>query len=362
MGRLLESSAAMGSRWHTRSALVLASLVALAGCGRDLLPNNNFGSLGEADEADEGGPGAGADDGVTTVSTTDDDVGEDGPTSSTDEGPSSDTASEGPTSDTADESEDETASATTASTEESTDADDQDDVDESDSFDGVDTWGTPPDVTNEPCAPLAQDCFPTHKCVPYATVEGSPFLDANKCMPILGDKIWGEPCTLSDFNEAQDDCNGEGFCWNLEWVEGELHGTCVPFCVGSPQDLMCPEGWGCLFSGAVALCAKQCHPLAQDCPLDYGCYWAGNGFDCGLVASPGGDLEACDMTNDCVPGLACVDKALVPECSGSDVNCCTPWCDITGPDTCAAPRSCVPFFEPGQAPPGFGDVGVCILG
>lgn len=227
---------------------------------------------------------------------------------------------------------------------------------------GDDTWGIPPDVTNEPCDPLAQACFPTHKCVPFASQPNSSFWDANKCMPIIGDKAWGEACTLDSYSNAQDDCDGEGFCWKLQWSEGQLHGVCVPFCVGSPQNLTCPVGWGCLFSGAIALCSKQCDPLIQDCPQDYGCYWSGGGFDCALTASPAGPMQACDDYNDCLPGLACVEKTLVPGCQGNDPSCCTQWCDLDEPDPCGPPLSCTAFFAPNEAPPMLADVGVCVQG
>lgn len=326
--------------------------VLVFGCGRGTLPNNNFGTLGDeigesGSQTPTEGEGESSPDGTSATSSSDEISDEsestdaEGTTAETGTGTTTTTTSDGP--------------------DESTDDVDSLDTFDADGFETQDTWGVPPDVTNEPCEPLAQDCFPTHKCVPFATEPGSPFLDANKCMPIVGDHSWGEPCTLSDFNEAQDDCDGDGFCWNLEWVGGQLHGTCVPFCTGTPQDLMCPVGWGCLFSGALALCSKQCDPLLQDCPLDYGCYWAGNGFDCSLVGTPAGDQQACDSYNDCLPGYACVDKMAVPGCVGNDPNCCTPWCDLDGADPCPAPRACVPFFDEGEAPPGYADVGACIL-
>jgi hypothetical protein len=163
---------------------------------------------------------------------------------------------------------------------------------------------------------------------------------------------------LSSYHEAQDDCDADGFCWNLEWVQGELHGTCVPFCLGTPQDLMCPIGWGCLFSGAVSLCPKKCDPLLQDCPANYGCYWAGNNFQC-LLTSMVGPNHTCDKVNECQPGLACVDKALVPGCVGNEDGCCTPWCNLDAPD-CPSQFDCVAFFDEGSVPEWLAHNGVCI--
>jgi hypothetical protein len=43
------------------------------------------------------------------------------------------------------------------------------------------------------------------------------------------------------------------------------------------------------------------------------------------------------------------------------VNCCTPYCSLAAP-TCVAPDECVSFYgDPNAAPPGFEDVGVCVL-
>lgn len=328
----------------------------LVGCGPGELPDPSFGT--GVDEYGESnttltaeGPDAGPDSSASSIG---DEVSSSGPDSS-DEASSSSNG-EAPTT----SSEAETSASTSSSDDTSTSADTSASASTSDSESAEDgNWGIPPDVTNEPCNPLAQDCFPTHKCVPYSTVQGNPFLDADKCMPILGDKGWGEPCTLSNFNEAQDDCDGEGFCWNLEWVEGELHGTCVPFCTGSPQNLMCPSGWGCLFSGAVALCSKQCNPLLQDCPNQYACYWILDAFQCSLTGSLGGDVDPCNQANDCVPGMGCMAQADVPGCPGNEATCCTPFCDLDTP-ACSGNRECIAFFGPGEAPAGFEDVGICL--
>ena len=340
-------------------ALALASSLALSGCSRGPLPDLGFGSQSSS-EASEGSedspssssssPGSGSS-GAPNPSGSSSEWGEE------DEG---EAAGSGEASSEATSATSATDATTDPATSDASEVSGDPSGDPSEGEEWGEEWGIPPDVTNEPCDALAQDCFPTHKCVPFASEPGSGFWDANKCMPILGEKTWGEPCTMSNPNEAQDDCDGEGFCWNLEWVEGQLHGICVPFCVGSPQDLMCPSGWGCLFTGAIALCSKQCSPLLQDCPEAYGCYWTGGTFDCQINGTPAQAGEACDMNNDCLPGLACVDKPAVPNCQGEDANCCTPWCDLDAPDPCAPPLACVPFFEQGQAPESFANVGVCI--
>ncbi len=344
------SASVVGMRGGVLGLLALA----LAGCGPGRLPDLGFGTAGD-DAGETAGTGADAGEGPSTSASTS------AGTSVGDEQPGDGDGDDEPGTSAGTTSTSAGTTSTSAGSTSAGDGDGDDDGDgDSDWGDGNDTWGEPPDVTNEPCEPLTQDCFPTHKCVPYATQPGTSFLDANKCMPILGDRQWGEPCMLSSFQEGQDDCDAEGFCWNLEWEQGELHGTCVPFCLGSPQTLMCPLGWGCLFSGAVSLCTKQCDPLLQDCPVEFGCYWGGNNFQCLLTATPAFAGQTCDMVSECVPGLACVDKALVLACVGDDERCCTPWCDLDAP-ACPAQLECVAFFDPDQqVPPSLTDVGVCI--
>lgn len=334
------------------SRVVLAlSLSSLAACGPGRLPDLGFGSAGEGDTGSASSNSSndqGDGDGPSTFSTTNDDE-----SPSDDDEPSTDEAPSTSMGDGDGEGE------VDGDGDPDGDGDADGDGDDDNSNDNADTWGDPPDVTNEPCEPLSQDCFPTHKCVPFASQPNSSFLDANKCMPILGDKQWGEPCVHSGFNEAQDDCDGDGYCWNLKWMQGELHGTCVPFCVGTPQHLMCPLGWGCLFSGAVSLCTKQCDPLLQDCANDFGCYWGGNNFQCLLTSALAGANQTCEKVAECVPGLACVNKALLPGCVGNDENCCTPWCSISAP-ACPPQLDCVPFFDEPNIPAWLANVGICV--
>jgi hypothetical protein len=342
-----------GSRVCASLALVL---ITAAACGPGRLPDLGFGSAGKDAGETVGGDGDPGDgDGPSTSTST-----------STSASTSTSTSTSGSTGDGDDPETTTTTSGTSTGTSASTRGDelgdDGDEVgDDGDGDPNTDTWGIPPDVTNEPCEALSQDCFPTHKCVPFASQPNTSFLDANKCMPILGDKQWGEPCTLSSFQEGQDDCDGQGFCWNLEWVQGQLHGTCVPFCVGTPQNLSCPIGWGCLFTGAVALCPVQCDPLLQSCPGDYGCFWAGNHFQCALVSKPSGQGEACEKYPDCLPGFGCVDKALQPGCGdASNPGCCAAWCDLEAPD-CGAGLECVAFFDDVDIPAWLANIGICVV-
>jgi hypothetical protein len=212
------------------------------------------------------------------------------------------------------------------------------------------------------CDPFAQDCPDGEKCVPYASTGGN--WDANKCVPVLGDGATGEPCTSAGAVEATDDCDASGVCWNVSDVDGELVGTCQPFCAGTPDNASCPFGWYCQLygDGSRTICERLCDPLAQTCEDGQGCYWVGNSFLCGNTI---GDIpagEPCGYINDCAPGLVCVVPETLPSCAGS--SCCTSFCELglAEPQCDAVPGTeCVPFFEQGTAPSGYEHVGICML-
>jgi hypothetical protein len=58
----------------------------------------------------------------------------------------------------------------------------------------------------------------------------------------------------------------------------------------------------------------------------------------------------------------CAAADVVEGCVGFS-GCCTPFCDVSvGGDPCPAlTEECVPFYEPGMAPPGLEDVGFCSI-
>ena len=208
------------------------------------------------------------------------------------------------------------------------------------------------------CDVFQQDCEAGEKCVPYASTQGT--WDAFKCVPVLGDNATGEPCSFSNPVDAIDDCDASGYCWD---VGPDSMGWCRAFCTGSADDPTCAEGSSCLISGGgvPVLCLPSCDPLAQDCGAGGGCYWTSGDFNC----TNAGDLpmgEACGFIADCEPGMLCVHSDALASCEGS--NCCTNFCSLEAGDGACAWQpgaACVPFFEQGAAPPGFEDVGVCVL-
>jgi hypothetical protein len=116
----------------------------------------------------------------------------------------------------------------------------------------------------------------------------------------------------------------------------------------------------------------SCNPIAQDCPRGQACYpIVDDWWSCVPDASGGGGAygEPCDFTNECDPGLICVDVSYVPPglpCEGAG-GCCTEVCDIDDPlgdlqcAGAAEGQTCQPWFEDGEAPPEHEDVGACAM-
>jgi hypothetical protein len=115
----------------------------------------------------------------------------------------------------------------------------------------------------------------------------------------------------------------------------------------------------------------SCHPLQQDCSEGEGCYPIGGDWQC--VPDASGDAgeygDPCDSEDGCDPGLVCLGTETVPPglpCEGA-AGCCTVLCDFSDPaasldcPSAADGQLCLPWYEEGQAPPGFEDVGACSL-
>ncbi len=232
---------------------------------------------------------------------------------------------------------------------------------DSSSDDGGVAFVIPPDGggSNE-CDPRTQDCPRGQKCTAWAN-DGGTFWNATRCVDVGGRGVAGDSCTAEGSGVSGiDDC-GVGFiCLN---TDQDGIGTCVQFCQGDNRD--CPPGDVCAIynDGVLPICLVGCDPLLQDCPPTQSCIDAPGGqFICFTDASgdAGADGDPCppqDGENSCDPGLWCG-----PNSNGcADVNCCTPYCDLADPQ-CQVPDACVSFFgDPDSAPPGFEDVGVCVL-
>jgi hypothetical protein len=209
------------------------------------------------------------------------------------------------------------------------------------------------------CDPFMQDCPDGEKCVPYGSTGGN--WDANKCVPVTGSGAAGDSCTYGGVVEATDDCDANSHCWDVMDVDGMNVGVCTQFCSGTADDPMCPPSTSCLIAndGSINLCIQNCDPLLQDCNAGLACFWANGNFNCIFTTQDIPTGEPCGYINDCVAGNLCADAANLPACNGS--ACCASYCSISDPTCPDAATECAPFFEEGMAPPGYEDVGVCLL-
>lgn len=217
-------------------------------------------------------------------------------------------------------------------------------------------FGTPSE-----CDPFAQDCPDGEKCVPYGSTGGN--WDANKCVPVTGSGSAGDPCTYGGTVEATDDCDADTHCWDVMDVDGMAVGVCTPFCEGTADEPICPPETSCLIAneGSINLCVSTCDPLLQDCAGEgLACFWANNDFNCIFTTQNIPLGEPCGYINDCAEGLGCLTAEVLPNCGGS--ACCGSWCSVSEAAPCPAMGTeCTAFFEEGMAPPGYEDIGVCIL-
>ncbi|MFV8756324.1 ribulose phosphate epimerase [Nannocystaceae bacterium ST9] len=210
------------------------------------------------------------------------------------------------------------------------------------------------------CDPFAQDCPDGEKCVPYAS-DGGNVWNANKCVQVTGDGAVGDTCTWGGIVEATDDCGTDSICWDVMDVDGQALGVCTEYCAGTADDPVCPPQTSCIIinEGSINLCITNCDPLLQDCGAGLACFWANTAFSCIFTAGDIPTGEPCGFINDCAAGNLCADAATLPACNGS--ACCTPYCDLVDPTCTVAGTECTSFFEEGMAPPGYEDVGVCVI-
>ncbi|MCB9714142.1 MAG: ribulose phosphate epimerase [Myxococcales bacterium] len=213
------------------------------------------------------------------------------------------------------------------------------------------------------CSIYAQDCPPGLRCVPYS-VDGGVW-NTWGCFPTSNDPVGpGEPCMAQgNGTSGIDDCAIGSMCWN---VDPETHeGTCVTFCIGGNDAPYCEDpDQHCAIAGdgVIVLCLPRCHPLEDDCPEGQGCYPINEDFQCAPDASGelGASGDPCEYLNGCSPSTFCAAAEAVPECAGS-IGCCSSFCTIGDDSACLPSQTCQPWFEPGNAPPGFDDIGGCAL-
>lgn len=208
------------------------------------------------------------------------------------------------------------------------------------------------------CDIFDQNCDPGEKCVAWA--EGGTKWNGNKCVPVTGAGVTGDPCTAEGMGlSGVDDCALGFMCWD---VDTENHGTCVPLCTGSAEMPQCPDEFACrtINEGVLEVCLPSCEPLVADCPEGEACIPHKNTFLCITDGSgDGGALNGpCEYENGCDPGLLCTYSVTASSaCDQQAGGCCQPYCQLPdGP--CPNPdQVCKPVFEPN--PPDHEDVGYC---
>ena len=214
-------------------------------------------------------------------------------------------------------------------------------------------------VTGIECSIWKEDCPPGEKCMPWAA-EAGPW-NATRCTPIAdqpGDP--GDPCTVEGSGiSGIDDCRLHAMCFS---VDPETNtGICVGMCLGSEADPICPDpDTRCRITheGVLALCQTPCDPLLQDCP--YGlCIWS-DWFWCDPPRQSPLAGDPCEF-GYCGDDYVCIGAADVPGCLGD--HCCSEFCALDAADPLCffEGQSCVPWFDPGEAPPEYENVGVCAV-
>ncbi|MGH1343140.1 MAG: hypothetical protein ACRBN8_16400 [Nannocystales bacterium] len=215
----------------------------------------------------------------------------------------------------------------------------------------------------EECSITEQDCPRGEKCNAWAN-DGSSQWNASKCFPIdpQPDGV-GEPCTVKGSGVSGiDSCDLGSICRVADTQADE--GVCIPYCVGTPDDLSCEDPARlCTVSsnGLMALCRLGCDPLdVGSCGDGQSCGRIGTAFGCLPDASgnAGAAFETCEFLNACNPGLVCAEGSTVGACAPEASLCCTPYCDLSAP-MCPEPTTCLPYFADGQATPGHEDLGLC---
>jgi hypothetical protein len=190
---------------------------------------------------------------------------------------------------------------------------------------------------------------------------------ATKCVSVAPHPAGiGEPCTGQQSAwSGVDDCDQDSMCHVLD--EQTLQGVCLEFCQSeqppycSDPRAICPMA----YDDVAPLCYPVCDPLASDCGAGSGCYYRPK---LGLICLPdfsgdgGGRGSPCDASFQCDPGSVCVLADYVSGCS-ADVGCCSPFCSLLEDPatvcTDAPGETCEPYYLPGHAPEGQGDVGLC---
>ena len=220
----------------------------------------------------------------------------------------------------------------------------------------------------EDCELEMQDCAEGLKCMPYST-DGSGWWNDTACFPIDPEHVeLGEPCQWEGSSwSGHDDCGPAAVCWDIVEEPGECKGLCQMEVPGDWDTLFCEQEGTVPYIGCqdcFCICEQPCDPITQGCDEGQACFPTGDVFICGADASTDEvHGSPCEFINVCGPGLMCMNGDLVPGCEG-ELGCCSTFCEVDQPNTCpgaAMGEECVPWYEAGEAPEGYENLGICSL-
>lgn len=219
------------------------------------------------------------------------------------------------------------------------------------------------------CNLFLQDCPQDQKCTAW-NEDGGIFPNGTRCVPVDPNPVGpGDDCVVpGQFGDGIDNCDKGSLCLDLE---NQGKATCVAYCTGSMDDPMCPkptDRCSFLFEPTVPVCFTGCDPLIQNCPSGETCVPNEAALGAPYFVCmprvypdiPGKYGDSCYALSGCDPGNLCIFAENLPMCK--TVYCCSVWCDLTAVEPCNQfdpTLSCVPWFEPGGATPGYENVGIC---
>lgn len=212
------------------------------------------------------------------------------------------------------------------------------------------------DLECDPTDAQTSGCPDGQKCT--ALVVGGD-RDTYRCVDDSPSLELYEPCTHAP-TSGLDGCPPASAC--VPSNSETLDGFCLPMCL---EDSDCELGL-CTEDPFTQLpvCADDCSPLEGLCPIpQLECLHEQDHFVCEFPTEQdvGGSLDPCDGFVDagCAEGFLCLQGAIIPGCESLTGFCCTPTCDLTGPDSCPSPASCNDIED--NPPPGFEDIGACYV-
>ncbi len=188
------------------------------------------------------------------------------------------------------------------------------------------------------CDVVSQNCPNGQRCT-YVLANGT----RGRMCVADGTANEGDPCSLASGSGAQtfDTCKKGLYCTDTVEGDGGTTFRCQRFCHGNAQcgaSLECNEVLRLSGTGELPLAcgapSPKCDVLAQDCAAPLGCYPSetpGAAVCTGI--GPRAEGAACDFSNQCAKGSACVGPASARVCR---TLCRTP----SGTPACPSGRTC----------------------